>query len=36
MAAIYPKSRKDNLSAADRNALAKLAGEIKKAAKGGR
>jgi hypothetical protein len=36
MAAIYPKSRKDNLSAADQNALAKVAVEIKKAAKGGR
>jgi hypothetical protein len=36
MAAIYSKSRKDNLSAADQNALAKIAAEIKRAAKGGR
>ena len=36
MAAIYAKSRKDTLSAADRNVLLKLAAEIKKAAKGGR
>jgi len=34
MAAIYAKSRKDTLSAADRNVLAKLAAQIKKAAKG--
>jgi mRNA-degrading endonuclease RelE of RelBE toxin-antitoxin system len=36
MAAIYAKSRKETLSAADRNVLAKLAAQIKKAAKGGR
>jgi hypothetical protein len=36
MAAIYPKSRMENLSAADRNVLAKLASQIKKATKGGR
>jgi RelE toxin of RelE / RelB toxin-antitoxin system len=36
MASIYPKSRKDNLSAADQNALAKIAAEIKKTSKGGR
>jgi mRNA-degrading endonuclease RelE of RelBE toxin-antitoxin system len=36
MAAIYAKSRKETLSAADRNVLAKLAVQIKKAAKGGR
>ncbi|MBM3748506.1 MAG: addiction module toxin RelE [Acidobacteria bacterium] len=36
MAAIYAKSRKDTLSAADRNVLLKIAAEIKKAAKGGR
>jgi len=36
MAAIYAKSRKDTLSAADRNVLARLAAQIKKAAKGGR
>jgi hypothetical protein len=36
MAAIYAKSRKDTLSGADQNVLAKLAGLIKKAAKGGR
>ena len=36
MAAIYAKSRKETLSAADRNVLAKLAARIKKAAKGGR
>jgi hypothetical protein len=36
MAAIYAKSRKDNLSAADRDVLARLAARIKKAAKGGR
>jgi hypothetical protein len=35
MAAIYAKARKDTLSAADRNVLAKLAVQIKKAAKGG-
>jgi hypothetical protein len=35
MAAIYAKSRKETLSAADRNVLAKLAAQIKKAAKGG-
>jgi hypothetical protein len=36
MAGIYAKSRKETLSAADRNVLAKLAARIKKAAKGGR
>ena len=36
MAAIYAKSRKETLSPADRNALAKLAASIKKVAKGGR
>ncbi len=36
MAAIYAKSRKDTLSAADRNVLAKLAAQIKKESKGGR
>jgi len=36
MAAIYAKSRKDTLSGADHNVLAKLAGQIKKAAKGRR
>jgi RelE toxin of RelE / RelB toxin-antitoxin system len=36
MASIYAKSRKETLSAADRNVLAKLASQIKKAAKGGR
>ena len=36
MAAIYAKSRKETVSAADRNVLAKLAAQIKKAAKGGR
>jgi len=35
MAAIYAKSRRETLSAADRNVLAKLAAQIKKAAKGG-
>src|SRR6266446_701945 len=35
MAAIYAKSRKDALSASDRNVLAKLAAQIKRAAKGG-
>jgi hypothetical protein len=35
MAAVYAKSRRETLSAADRNTLAKLAAEIKKAAKGG-
>jgi hypothetical protein len=34
MAAIYEKSRMENLSAADQNVLAKLAAQIKKAAKG--
>lgn len=34
MASIYAKSRKQTLTAADRNVLAKLAGEIKRAAKG--
>lgn len=36
MALIYPKSRMENLSAADRNVLAKLAAQIKEAIKGGR
>ncbi len=36
MAGIYAKARKENLSAADRNVLARLAAQIKKAAKGGR
>jgi hypothetical protein len=36
MAAIYAKSQKDTLSAADRNVLAKLAAQIKKAVQGGR
>lgn len=36
MAAIYAKSRMENLSAADRTVLAKLASQIKKATKGGR
>jgi len=36
MAAIYAKSRMENLSAADQNVLLKLAAQIKKAAKGGR
>jgi hypothetical protein len=36
MAAIYAKSRMETLSAADQNVLAKLASQIKKAAKGGR
>jgi hypothetical protein len=35
MAAIYAKSRKDTLSAADQKVLAKLAAQIKRAAKGG-
>ena len=35
MAAIHSKSRKEILSAADRNMLARLAARIKKAAKGG-
>lgn len=35
MASVYAKSRKETLSAADRNVLAKLASQIKKAAKGG-
>jgi hypothetical protein len=35
LAAVYAKSRRETLSAADRNTLAKLAAEIKKAAKGG-
>jgi len=35
MAAIYAKSRKETLSAADQNVLARLAARIKKAAKGG-
>jgi hypothetical protein len=36
MASIYAKSRKETLSAADRHVLARLAAQIKKAAKGGR
>jgi hypothetical protein len=36
MASIYAKSRKETLSAADRNVLTKLAAQIKKAARGGR
>jgi len=36
MAAIYPKSRMENLTVADRNILAKLAAQIKKATKGRR
>ena len=36
MAAIYSKSRKETLPAADQNVLAKLAAQIKKASKGGR
>jgi len=36
MAEIYAKSRKETLSAADQNVLARLAAQIKKAAKGGR
>jgi hypothetical protein len=36
MASIYAKSRKETLSAADQNVLAKLAAQIKKVAKGGR
>ena len=36
MAAIYAKSRKETLSAADRHVLARLAAQIKKATKGGR
>jgi len=35
MAAIYAKSRKETLSAADQHVLARLAARIKKAAKGG-
>ena len=36
MAAIYAKSRKETLSAADQSVLRKLAAQIKRAAKGGR
>jgi hypothetical protein len=36
LAAIYAKSRQETLSAADQNVLAKLAAQIKNAAKGGR
>ncbi len=36
MASIYAKSRKETLSAADRQVLARLAAQIKKAARGGR
>jgi hypothetical protein len=36
MAAIYAKSRMESLSTADQNVLARLAAQIKKAAKGGR
>lgn len=35
MAAIYAKSRKETLSAADRNVLTRLGAHIKKAVKGG-
>ena len=35
MGAVYAKSRKETLSAADQNVLAKLAAQIKKASKGG-
>lgn len=35
MAAIYAKSRKETLSAADQRVLAKLAAQIKKVAKEG-
>ena len=35
MAAVYAKSRKETLSAADVSALARLAAQIRKAAKGG-
>ena len=35
MAAAYAKSRKQTLSAADQNVLAKLAAQIKRAARGG-
>lgn len=34
MASVYPKSRQQTLSAADRNALTKLASEIKRAMRG--
>jgi hypothetical protein len=36
MASVYAKSRKQTLSPADRNVLAKLAAQIKRAVKGGR
>ena len=36
MASIYAKSRKETLSAADQKVLARLAAQIKRAAKGGR
>ncbi len=36
MASIYAKSRKETLSAADRDVLARLAAQIRKVAKGGR
>jgi hypothetical protein len=36
MGLIYPKSRKETLSAADQNVLARLAAQIKKASKRGR
>lgn len=36
MASIYAKSQREALSAADQNVLAKLAAQIKRAAKGGR
>ena len=36
MASIFAKSRKQRLSPADHNALAKIAGQIKKTLKGGR
>jgi len=35
MAAVYAKSQKNTLSAADRNVLAKVAAQIKRAVKGG-
>lgn len=36
MAAVYAKSRKETLSAADQKVLTRLAAQIKRAAKGGR
>jgi hypothetical protein len=35
MGAIYAKAQKETLSAADQSVLVKIAGQIKKAAKGG-